>query len=385
MRQSSHHVLSLDLFRGLAAICVMFYHITFLFSETAHIFARGYLCVDFFFLLSGYVISKSYDKKIADGLGFKPFFVLRIARLWPLVLLTTILGFALQLIRFHRNIPDLSYWDLAVSLAVNLIMVPSPKSPNGILFPFNAAAWSIFFELVANIIYVLAFRYLIGIVLGITIVGSALALTWTAMALNSLDVGMTQGNFIFGFPRVLFSFFLGLLIFRHRDDLWRWPIYGAWPILVGLVAVGALLNIPHIPIDRVNGLIDLFAVVVVFPLLLRVAEGAELPARLNRVAWFLGGISYSVYLLQTPLTIGFSALPQVFWGQKIAALAPWAGMLFSLILPPIAYICWKYFERPAQRWLTKTLLKDEAGAQPSVANRGSMDRDKQYVSDRLRS
>jgi peptidoglycan/LPS O-acetylase OafA/YrhL len=184
---------------------------------------------------------------------------------------------------------------------------------------------------------------------------------------------------------VFFSFFLGVAAYRYRDDFWKWSLSGTWPILVGLAVVGALLNIPHTLIDRANGLVDLFVVVVVFPLLLRVAECAKLPASLNWTAWFLGGISYSVYLLQTPLVIGFSALPQLFWGQKIAVFAPWAGVLFSLLLLPIAYICWKYFERPAQRWLTVALLKGEAGAQLSVGNRSGADRDKQYISNTLRS
>ncbi len=381
MQKSTDHILSLDLCRGLAAICVMYYHITFLFSESVRIFPRGYLCVDFFFLLSGYVIAKSYDKKIANGLSLRSFLVLRIARLWPLVLLATVIGFAFQLPRFRQYIPDLSAWDLAVSLASNIIMAPSPMSPTSVVFPFNPAAWSIFFELASNIIYIIAFRHLVGRTLGMTIIASALALAWTAATFNSLDVGMTRGNFIYGLPRVLFSFFLGVLLYRRRDHLWILPTQGAGPFLAGLIAVAALLSMPYIPIDHVNGLIDLLAVVVVFPLLLRVAENATLSLRMNWYAWFLGGISYSVYLLQTPLVIGFSALPQLLLGQKIAAFIPWAGILFSLMIPPVAYVCWKYFERPAQRYLTKALLKGEVQLPLDAAHQAGMDRRIPYTSD----
>jgi peptidoglycan/LPS O-acetylase OafA/YrhL len=66
-----------------------------------------------------------------------------------------------------------------------------------------------------------------------------------------------------------------------------------------------------------------------------------------------------VYLLQTPLVVGYSALPQVLFGQKITAFIPWAGLLFMLIFFPIAFICWNYFERPAQRWLRGVLLRKE--------------------------
>lgn len=373
MQKSTKHLLSLDLCRGLAALCVMLYHVNFLFSNTGLIlFARGYLCVDFFFILSGYVISKSYDEKIERGLSPMSFSLLRIARLWPLVVLTTLLGFVFQYLRFRRDIPDLSAVDLLVSLATNIFMLPSPRSPNDVLFPFNPAAWSIFFELVSNALYIVAFRYLVGRTLVATIIASGLALTATALTLNSVDVGMTYQNFMFGFPRVLFSFFLGVWLFRRREDLWRWPTTSAAPFLSGLFAVGVLLSIPQIPIDRVNGLLDLFAVAVVFPVLLRLAEGTTLPARANWLAWFVGGISYSVYLLQTPLMVGFSALPQLFLGQKVAAFVPWGGIVFSLALPPVAFVCWKYFERPAQRWLIKVAIKAEPLASPTAANRGGI-------------
>jgi peptidoglycan/LPS O-acetylase OafA/YrhL len=337
----------------------MLYHTNFLFFETYKSFPRGYLCVDFFFILSGYVIANSYDAKILNGFGVKRFLVVRIARLWPLVLLATLIAFAVQVVRFHRYMPDLNGLDLAVSLACNLVMMPSPRSPNVVLFPFNGAAWSITFEMIANLIYVSMFRYTTGATLGLVILGSGMVLAGTALAFNSLDVGMTQANFIFGLPRVLFSFFLGVLLFRWHNNLWKPPISGVPALLVGLIVAGALICIPKIPLAYVDGLIDVVIVVLIFPILLRIAEGAKLSGPLGSLAWFLGGISYSVYLLQTPFMVGYSALPQILFGQKIAAFVPWGGLLFMLMFLPIAYICWVYFERPAQRWLRGALLKKE--------------------------
>jgi peptidoglycan/LPS O-acetylase OafA/YrhL len=358
-QQSTSHILSLDLGRGLAALIVMIYHTNFLFFETSKPFHRGYLCVDFFFLLSGYVIANSYDAKILNGFGAKQFLVVRIARLWPLVLLSTLIAFAVQVLRYRRDMPDLDNLDLAISLACNLVMMPSPSSPNIVLFPFNGAAWSIFFEMIANVIYISMFRYTTGATLGFVILGSGVALAATALAFDSLDVGMTQWNFIFGLPRVLFSFFLGILLFRWRNNFRKLPISGAPALLVGLIVAGALMSIPKIPLAYVNGLIDLLVAVSVFPILLRIAESARLTGSLGSVAWFLGGISYSVYLLQTPFMVGYSALPQVLFGQKIAAFVPWGGLLFTLMFLPAAYLCWVYFERPAQRWLRGALLRKE--------------------------
>jgi peptidoglycan/LPS O-acetylase OafA/YrhL len=359
LQQTTSHILSLDLGRGLAAIVVMLYHIGFLLFGTQTILARGYLCVDFFFILSGYVIANSYDAKLSNGLGVKHFLVIRIARLWPLVLLTTLIAFVVQVLRYRRDIPDLDGFDLAVSLACNLVMMPSPRSPIEFLFPYNGAAWSIFFELGANVIYVLMFRHITRATLGFVILVSGMSLAWAALAFNSLDVGMTRANFIFGLPRVLFSFFLGVLLFRWRNNLPKTPISGAPAFLVGLIVSGAFICLPIAPLTYVNGLIDLVVVGLVFPILVRIAESARLSGSLGSLAWFLGGISYSVYLLQTPLMVGYSALPQILFGQKIGAFIPWGGLLFIVMLLPIAYICWVYFERPAQRWLRRVLLRKE--------------------------
>lgn len=354
---ASNHILSLDLCRGLAAFVVMIYHINFLLFEEWNIFLRGYLCVDFFFILSGYVIASSYDARVASGLSVRRFFIIRMARLWPLVLLTTLIAFTVQIIRLRRNIPEISGFDLIVTLVANTLMMPSPRSPNEFLFPFNGSAWSIFFEMAANLLYVVAFKYLSRGILTLVIAGSGLALAWTALRFNSLDVGMTQANFLFGFSRVFFSFFLGVMLFRLRDNF-RLETNSGF-LSLGLLAAGALICVPKIPFARLDGAIDLAIVICVFPIILRIAERTKMSGRLSAFAWFFGGISYSVYLLQTPLVVAFSALPQLFFGLKVSAFVPWAGMVFVPFIIQISYLCWVYFERPAQRWLTKCLLSNE--------------------------
>lgn len=357
LHAASTHILSLDLCRGLAAFVVMIYHINFLLFEGLKTFQRGYLCVDFFFILSGYVIATSYDAKVAGGLGVRRFFIIRTARLWPLVLLTTLIAFAVQTIRLRRDIPELSNVDLIVSLVANALMLPSPQSPNEVLFPFNGSAWSIFFEMAANLAYVGAFSYLSRGVLTLVITGSGLALAWTALYFNSLDVGMTQETFLFGFPRVFFSFFLGVMLFRLRDTFGFFARSSF--LFLALFVAAALICIPKITFSRLDGAIDLAIVVCVFPIILLVAERTKLFGPLGSFAWFFGGISYSVYLLQTPLMVAYSALPQLLVGSKVSAFVPWAGLIFILAMIQISYLCWVYFERPAQRFVTKTLLGNE--------------------------
>jgi peptidoglycan/LPS O-acetylase OafA/YrhL len=179
---------------------------------------------------------------------------------------------------------------------------------------------------------------------------------------------MTQTNFIFGLPRVSFSFFLGVMLYRRRDILRIGTTGDSRFLSLGLLAAGAIICLPKIPVAYMDGLIDFAIAVCVFPIILRIAETTKLSRRLGALAWFLGGISYSVYLLQTPLMVGYSALPQLFFGSKVAEFVPWAGILFILFIIQISYLCWVYFERPAQRWLMTKLLNNEgrlAGIQQS--------------------
>ncbi len=187
-------------------------------------------------------------------------------------------------------------------------------------------------------------------ILGLVVAG-ALGLVMAVEVHNSLDLGWGSDNFLFGFPRVVFSFFLGVAI--QRSGAWMkltW-VRGPYPLFGGLLTTTLLLSVPPTASSPFDGYYDLGVVTVLFPMLLVIAVSSTLPQGVSQGALLLGGISYSVYLLHTPLMILYSGVPQVVLGQKIATLAPWAGMIFVPILLIISYLCWVCFERPAQKWL----------------------------------
>ncbi|MCB2057920.1 MAG: acyltransferase [Novosphingobium sp.] len=74
----------LDGLRGIAALAIMLFHLAAVF-HTSGPFVRGYLFVDLFFLLSGFVLAVSTERKLASGIGALEFAASRFVRLWPLV------------------------------------------------------------------------------------------------------------------------------------------------------------------------------------------------------------------------------------------------------------------------------------------------------------
>ncbi len=350
MSSNPRHIASLDLCRGLAALGVLLYHADFLFFGRHDVLlTRGYLCVDFFFLLSGYVIAMSYDRRLADGMHLMAFVWVRVARLWPLVVLSCLLGLVGHVAREIKAGGGVEMLPILLDLGANLALLPALTSLY--LFPFNGAAWSIFFEMAVNTFYAAIYKYLSSAMIQVLIAAGGVGLAIAAVVYNSLDVGWSSDNILYGFPRVIFSFFLGLLIFRtgfRIDAGWA-----ANPLtLYVLLAMSTLImSLPFGLPGHLDGFYDLAVVVVLFPVVLVVALAARLPSKVASFALLLGGVSYSVYLLHTPLMVLYSALPQVLLGNKVGDYVPWAGVIFLPLLLWAAYLTWVLFELPAQRWL----------------------------------
>src|SRR5580693_5691081 len=93
MASSKHHIATLDGLRGVAALDVMAFHGTF--GTTFHQYvSRGYLAVDFFFVLSGYVIARAYEARLEAGWSKREFFRIRAIRLYPMIVIGMALGLA---------------------------------------------------------------------------------------------------------------------------------------------------------------------------------------------------------------------------------------------------------------------------------------------------
>lgn len=281
----------LDLLRGVAALCVLAFHLDHFFPGVAGLFDRAYLAVDFFFMLSGFVLTRTYHERFSDGLGTREFMRLRLARLWPTIAVGALIGLASVHGQYGNG-------DLALFLALNLALLP--YLAGGVVFPLNGVIWSIFFELIANAVHAagLSKLRLAGLSwLALAMAGSMLmaATRLEAFGAGSWDVGSWQGNFVAGLARVMLSYTMGTIIYLTRGSRASSgvPSWAAPVLLVGAIIVGSSFGSTwHF---------DLVFVVFVCPAV--IVTGLAAPALGERAARVAGDLSFPLYAVHVPVLL----------------------------------------------------------------------------------
>ena len=296
---------TLDAMRGVAALTVVVFHTTYLLGDcctTSHrkLVPFGYLAVDLFFVLSGFVIAYSYDEKFRNGYIFKHFMAARLGRLLPIYAFGLLLGIILPMLHAMSGLGGGKR--VILSFIVNIFMLPviggtDPQVP----FPLDPPAWSLFFELwVANTVFAATHRYLNGKTLTALIGVSFTALLLVQYRFGSIDVGAYWTSFVGSIPRVLLSFFVGVALSRFRR-FEAVPSIPAWVIL--LVLEGSF----WIPVVGSAGkLYEVFAVVILYPLL--VFAGSRALERRPQAGIILGDASYAIYAIHVPLAYLLNAI-----------------------------------------------------------------------------
>ena len=333
----------LDLLRGLAAMSVITLHFPQAFAPL--VAQQAYLAVDLFFAMSGFVLAFAYDQRLRDGMSAGGFMVARLIRLYPfyvLALLPSLVEFAYAYRDEHINV------QIGLSSVLNLLMIPAP--PMGLrddpLFPANFVAWTLAFELLANLIYALSCRWLTGARLTLLVAASGLLVGLIALSRGDLNGGAYWFDLHLAVARVMFSFFLGVLLFRchFAGRLPDWRGSAVLPVGATILALG--LPVP----DELRGLFDGACVLIVFPALL-IAAVSHPPRPRSGVATFLGDVSYPIYVLQIPV---FNALvlgaPHLQPGLLERA-APWSGLLGLVTLCGAVWWLLRYYDIPTRRWL----------------------------------
>jgi peptidoglycan/LPS O-acetylase OafA/YrhL len=347
------HFIALDGLRGVAALVVIIMHRGRWWYPEGGFLSHGYLAVDFFFLLSGFVIAFAYDGRMATGLSPWRFMSLRLIRLYPLILLGMLLGAlwpAIQLMMQARGAPDPA--DFALNLTRGLLLIPDDHAPGrgDSIFPLNGPTWSLFFELAANLVYALAGRHMTTRVLAVIVALSGAALVWLAFN-GGIDVGGRPSTILGGIPRTAFGFFGGALLYRTLTAAnargWRLPTLKA-PFLTTAVLLLAILATPsHF---AWNPFFNLFAIGVAFPLLVALAA-APGPAKGYgaKLCKLAGDLSYPVYVLHYPIYVLIGGLGLGM--AKIPAHAPWIGIATTVIIVAAAWIVLKVYDEPLRRRL----------------------------------
>ena len=160
------HYELLDGLRGVAALLVVFYHIFEGLSFAAGgtlitVINHGYLAVDFFFILSGFVIGYAYDDRLGKSMSLGNFFKRRLIRLHPMIVMGAVLGVIFYLLQGSVQWDGTHISLSLVMLALLCAMFFIPAAPgacydirgNGEMFPLNGPSWSLFFEYIGNILY----------------------------------------------------------------------------------------------------------------------------------------------------------------------------------------------------------------------------------------
>lgn len=373
------HYALLDGLRGAAALMVVWYHVfegfAFASGGTIDTFNHGHLGVDFFFMLSGFVISYAYDDRWkaagARRLTLGRFFKRRLIRLHPMLVMGALIGcisFLLQgSVRWDGTSVPLHWVVTAFLMAV--LFVPAYSGAgyeirgNGEMFPLNGPSWSLFFEYIGNILYALFIRRLSN--KGLTVLTIATGVMWTwfvatdVSGYGMIGVGwaLDAVNFCGGLLRMLFPFTLGMLMARNFK-----PVKVKGMLWIGSAVLFALFSVPYIPADILpavkglcpNAIFELLCVILVFPAIVYLAasDNGEGPVS-SKVCRFLGDISYPLYIVHYPVMYLFYA-----WliRNEIYTLGQaWPVVLLVFAVNIIlATICLKFYDEPVRKWLSKS-------------------------------
>ena len=334
---------SLDLLRGLAALAILALH--FPWPDGAGPLPRAYLGVDLFFTLSGFVIAYSYQHRLESGMPVGRYLLARLIRLYPLYMLATLLGAAEVAARLlYRGEPD-GFGSLGAALATAMFFLPTPLEWSGwprAFFPLNFFAWSLFLELVVNVVYGLVAMRLSNRLLGALIAAGAALLVLAATQAGTVNVGAEWATAHWAFGRALFAFFAGVALFRWREHL-PLPALPAW--LVGALLVASFAA----PVGWPPGY-DLACIFLLYPLLVAAAAHATGGSAMRAISLRLGFVSYPVYVLQMPLLhLLIEALDQIGFRQADSILIGLVAQ-FAFVVS-IATAIALGFDSPVRAWL----------------------------------
>uniref|UniRef100_UPI003FF0AECF acyltransferase family protein n=1 Tax=Prevotella sp. TaxID=59823 RepID=UPI003FF0AECF len=368
-KDSKPHYALLDGLRGVAALLVVWYHVFegFQFAGNKPVIDfinHGYLAVDFFFILSGFVVGYAYDNRWGKTLTLGGFFRRRLIRLQPMVCMGALIGAASFLLSGMERWDGThaTLWLTFLAFVCGCLMLPAlPGMPrevrgNGEMFPLNGPCWSLFFEYVGNIVYALFIRRLSTRLLAVLSFALCCALAWFAVTAQSgygsIGVGWTvdRTNILGGSLRMLCPFTMGLLLSRIFK-----PIHyarGAFWTSAALLLI--IFHVPYIHSDgalSLNGIFEAACIIAVFPLVVwYAASGKTTDIASTRICRFLGDISFPLYIVHYPLMYAF-----YMWlikTRQYTLYETWPAALAvvtaSIIL---AWLCLKLYDMPVRKWL----------------------------------
>lgn len=373
---SKPHYPILDGLRGVAALLVVAFHL-FEAHATSHqdqLINHGYLAVDFFFLLSGFVVGYAYDDRWGQ-LTVGNFFTRRLVRLQPMVVMGTVIGaacFYFQASTLYPLIGATPGWQVLLLTVLGSLMLPISPAQDvrgwDETYPLNGPVWSLFFEYIVNILYALLVRKFPNWALAILVFLSAGALVHLAVTGPEGDViggwSLEATQLQVGFSRVMYPFFAGLLLFRlTRPRQFNNAFMWCSLLVVAALAMPRIGGPEHL---WMNGLYESLSIILLFPLIVFLAASGELTTTYEKkVCRWLGDISFPLYITHYPFIYLYTSWV---YDKKLPAgwSFPVAAAVF-LVAVLVAYASLKLYDEPIRRRLAKLLLPTGSQHQPEKA------------------
>lgn len=367
----------LDGLRGVAAALVVAFHLFETYSGGDHarqIINHGYLAVDFFFALSGYVVGYAYDDRWAKGMTTLGFFRRRLVRLHPLAVIGTAFGALLFYFGESPAFPEIggtSPWKLAAVALLCFTMIPLGKGLDVRGWcetnPLNGPVWSLQWEYLANAVYALFVRRLGKAALAALVAAAGAATVALCLDLDAFGVlaarsdaaytviggwSLTADQLLVGATRLAYPFLVGLLLSRCGAAVRVGR--GGFALCSALVA--AALAMPYFAPESapwVNGAYEAAVITALFPLVVAMGAGSAVAGRVeSAVCRFLGEISYPLYATHFPLVY-----MQIAWAKAHpdapAAQHAAVGVSAFLLAVAVAWAALKLLDEPIRNKLNK--------------------------------
>ena len=362
---------ALDGLRGLAAFGVLSFHVVVFATSDYKQLDALYLCVDFFFVLSGFVLLPSMPRQRAGAARASGVFILkRIFRFWPLVIISVVLALVLLAIErqvmLDRGSFDVPYGSLAgqaplhqvgivVAALLLLQIVVSPA------MDINVPLWSLSAEWFANLIYTPATltRWSLGVI-DVIIVGYALLWFGLTNDASFIDAsGPIRGTEALG--RALIGFGFGLLLRLNFDRLAKFRNW--WLLVIAIAAVASFYFIEkdwHW--DSYRYAITYFAAPVFAFLILQVTRFDVDPRkRWGRFLEFAGAMSFGVYVFHVPLiqfiNVVFGTPSGRLPASKWVVFFLSEGVAVTVACIALTVLMRMLWERPIQRWGSRVIAR----------------------------
>lgn len=355
----------LDGMRGVIALCVMLNHTS---TEAGYpIFQSAYMAVDFFYVISGFVIAHTYGSR--GDMSFGYFIGRRMLRLYSMYLIGVLSGGLVLLIGNNYNLSDYSNGAVISSVLCNLVFVPYFNEGNifhnydsathGVLFPGNDALWSLSFEVMTNLLFLSILsagpRRLLKLVGGFYI---AIVVTGFISALSKGRLGVDVGggwqtiSFVNGLPRSFYSFYLGVLLWVFLEDprlhaklqrlrVIKFEMYAIFAMLI------LIFSVPYL--RHLSAVYYLFVVGIVSPFLVLSGIFASCNSPMSlRLTKFLGGLSYPLYCIHIPVMRVVEIQCHHGWSTPLPSF-----VVSSVVSIALAIFLTKFYDEPVRAWLTR--------------------------------